>query len=130
MKNLFSINFLKVDLRKLNNIKEAKKLLLDNNVSSDKVCSKKLFANKKIADVVFLDKNTFNVIAYIRKGENSITLVDELTELFMNSKPIEFAKEVYVDITNVDLILEKIGAQGLTSLTKKERNILDDHSKG
>ena len=123
-------NVVKVDLRKGDDyIRDiAYKLGFD---------TESFIIDKEDFDVLFfmLVDNRFYQFAYIRKGQKGIEFIKsyyrELSKLEFSTSDdiVREPKEPKVIELNVDSILEKISEKGIESLTKYEKDFLDNQSK-
>lgn len=129
MENLFSFNFIKIDLRLINTEANAKRILEENSIPLEQVDPQKLFSNKDNVDILFFDAVTFSIVAYIGKREKEIKFVVEFTRLLWSQEPIKYSKKIADDELKMDHILEKISSKGIASLTKREKDFLDEQSK-
>jgi hypothetical protein len=130
MKSYFSFNFIKIDLRLINTVQNAKRILEENSIS-DCVSAEKIFEWKPTVDILFLDPIKFTIVAFIYKKEKQINFVSELYQELQAQEPIKFIKKEKVFSTSlkIDSILEKISSRGINSLTKEEKDFLDNQSK-
>lgn len=88
--------------------------------------------DSKYFDFIFVKfvNDSIYVFAYINKGETDIKFTSQYTneliglDVYSDKKPNEPAI-----ILNVDSILEKISERGIDSLTKFEKDFLDNSSK-
>jgi hypothetical protein len=129
MKNYFSSKYIKIDLRMCNTIADIERLRDDNGIPKSKMSPKKVMETKGYCDVVFYDAITFYMVAYIYKDETTINFVDEMTDYLNSIKAIDFVKSFDFDDMSVDTVLDKIGATGFESLTRKEKAFLESQSK-
>jgi hypothetical protein len=119
-------NIIKLDLRKFNHIKLIEigdKYEFDNE---------SLLKNKKSGfAIIWYDIESKILVAFTRKKDNNIyytnfmdEFLDSITEIEMLSRK----NRVLEDLT-VDNILEKISKYGIDSLTKAEKDFLDNSVK-
>jgi hypothetical protein len=128
----FSFELFKIDLRIINTVDNCKRLLKDNDITEDKVSAEKLFALKTTVDIIFFDKVTFSIFAFIRKREKQIEFVKELNDELFEIESIKYVKiepTIQSETLKLDNILEKISTKGMNSLTPREREFLDLQSK-
>lgn len=128
----FSFNLHKIDLRIINTLDNCKRLLKDNEISGDLVNAEKLFALKPTVDFIFLDKETYSIVAFIRKREKQIEFVKELFDEMFETETLKYVKvepTIQSETLRLDSILEKISTKGMNSLTPREREFLDLQSK-
>jgi hypothetical protein len=128
----FSFNFYKIDLRIINTLENCQRLLKENGVSDENVSAQKLFELKSTVDVIFLDQETFSIVAFIRKRERQIEFVKELFDEMFDIESFKYVKKdptPQAETLKLDFILEKISSKGLNSLTPREREFLDNQSK-
>lgn len=83
---------------------------------------------------IFIDLDTFKLFAYILVSDkNKVEFTDGINEVLLSIKPevVEEEKpQIDIDISfDVDQILEKISKFGINSLTKAEKDFLDNQSK-
>jgi hypothetical protein len=129
MDNLFSFDFIKIDLRLINTEANAKRILEENSIPLDQVNHIKLFEQKETVDILFLDSKTYSIVAFTYKREPEINFVRELISAMRDIDPIKYVKKVIDEELKMDIILEKISARGIESLSKRERDFLDEQSK-
>lgn len=128
----YSFNFIKVDLRIINTLENCKRLLSENNISSEKVDASKLFDLKYTLDFVFFDQETFTIVAYIQKREKQIEFVRDLHSEMYDIIPIKYIKRDKTGESQnmkLDEILDKISKSGINGLTQYEKDFLDNQSK-
>jgi hypothetical protein len=74
-------------------------------------------------------KKTFAVIAYTQKDDNTIKYTTKFTSILSSMENYSLKKEEKSKkIFNVDVILEKISKFGIQSLTKEEKEFLDNQN--
>ena len=129
MSKYFSSIYTKLDLRICKTPADFEKIRDDNGIPEEKIDGKRLMALKKDCDFLFYDTNTYCIVAFIHKGEKEIKFVEELTDYFMSLPSLSFKKEVDFSELEIDAILDKISANGMASLTKKEKAFLESDSK-
>lgn len=128
MSIMFSFNFIKINLNKLNSIDDTKALLESNGIPIQEINPEKVFQSKKLHKSLFFDPTTHYLVAYFKKGDNTITFVPEFIKMMTESKPLS-KKDCFNPILNLDLILDKINEKGFKSLDKNEINFLNKNSK-
>jgi hypothetical protein len=69
------------------------------------------------------------MVAYIYKDETKINFVDEMYDYLNSIAPIDFVKSFDFNDMSVDTVLDKIGATGFESLSRKEKAFLESQSK-
>lgn len=129
MSKYFSPIYAKLDLRMCKTPADFEKIRDDNGIPEEKIDGKRLMTLKKDCDFLFYDTNTYCIVAFIHKGEKEIKFVKELTDYFMSLTSLSFKKEVDFSELEIDVILDKISANGMKSLTKREKAFLESHSK-
>lgn len=129
MNNNFSPIFGKFDLRRCNNISDFERVRDDNDIPESELDCNKLMGLKKSYDIIFYDMNTFNIIAYIRKGQDEVKYVAELAQFLKDLSPLSLKKDADFSDLELDNILDKISATGVDSLNKKEKLFLENQSK-
>jgi hypothetical protein len=127
----FSFEFIKIDLRIINTLQNCKRLLGEHNIPAEKVNVEKLYELKNNFDIVFFDKETFFIAAFVRKKEKEIEFVREFLNEMHEEESIKYIKkEIFQNESlKLDLILEKISNQGMNSLTQREKEFLEVQSK-
>ncbi len=128
MPNIFSFNFVKIDLNKLKSIEDTKVLLKSNGIPVEEISPEKVFESKNLHKVLFFDPITYYLVAYLKKGDATITFVPEFIQMMTDSKPLS-KKDCFNSILNLDLILDKINEKGIKSLDKNEIDFLNKNSK-
>ena len=133
MSKFFSPIYAKLDLRMCKTPADFEKIRDGNGIPEEKIDGKKLMQIKKDCDFLFYDTNTYCIIAFIHKGEKEIKFVKELFDYFNSLPTLSFKKnDAVVDVDHqmdIDVILDKISASGMASLTKKEKAFLESQSK-
>ena len=141
------MNIISIDLTKITNGKQLRKLCRDNGVkglSNELIFNS--YKNKKI-EKIYLDKDSLTVLATVK--DNVITLTNDLFDIFRSTIPLEFTvNEVKVNAINsilnsleknsaenknfgdltLDYVLDKISLTGLSSLNEGEKSFLDNIS--
>jgi hypothetical protein len=115
-----------------------------------KIANPSLLAQNKrigIGKIWFDTKNNNAVIAYTIKGNNEVLIADNFIADITKIKPVDIiVKEKEQNVTNlvesvinsprkiktevildVDTILDKIGQYGINSITKEEKDFLDNN---
>ena len=123
----YSINFIRIDLNRINSVEDARKILSSNNIQEKDIKPEKVFLAKESHQSLFFDASTLYLIAYIKKGESNMIFVPEFTQLFVDTKPLK-VNEKNVNLS-MDFILDKINKTGLQSLSNKEKEFLNESSK-
>lgn len=124
MSNLYSFNFIKIDISLFNSVGDVLQFLNSNNIPKKEISPQKLIEAKLFHNVLFFDPITFNLVAYIKKGENNINFVPELFEM-MNGISSQ-KKDKKPKKLSLDGILDKINTQGIKSLNKNELDFLSN----
>jgi hypothetical protein len=70
----YSFDFIKIDLRLINNLSNAKRILEDNGIDTVRIDVKLVYDLKLNCDIIFLDVNTYNVFAYCYKKSSKISI--------------------------------------------------------
>ena len=78
-----------------------------------------VLARGQVYDVCYLDPITFEIFAYIKKGQNKINFTSSFVAHLRNDP----------EIFELDAILDKINRSGIGSLTENELNFLNWESK-
>ena len=117
---MWSENIFKLDLRICKTIEDCKTLREDNNISEDQISDEKLFSYKNKIDVFFYDKMTFNIIAVIATGSDSIQFTDDFINYLVGLPSLRFIKRTL----DLDGILDKINSMGIKSLNSSEKRFL------
>lgn len=125
--------YIKIDLRDFNSIKDLKRSLRE--IGADDKVAKYLFHLKddKEITIILVDKINFEAFAYYDKNSN-IQLCGNLINNIKKEKCLKFItkgeKKVFVKLSvenmSVDLILDKISLSGINSLTKVEKDYLEN----
>lgn len=121
----------------LSNVKpeNIERLLIDNGLN-DELCDKTLAKMKaKGVDKLYVDSKTFETVAAIYNTNPLKVMFEEsfMIEL-LNKKSIKFegqkpkAKSVGSAKLDVDVILDKINESGINSLTKEEKEFLNNNN--
>ena len=118
-------NIISIHLTKFNSVDEFQKLIDDNKLVN--IDAEKLFEHKQKGYLKgFLDKETHRIIAYTHKNDKKkIQFQDEFLDFLKNLKSIDTQKEE-VELS-IDMILDKISANGIDSLSKKEKTFLESN---
>jgi hypothetical protein len=124
-------------LIELTNVKpeNIERLLIDNGLN-DELCHEKLAEMKaKGVDKLYVDSKTFETVASVF-SDNPLKVMWERTFLvqILDMKPIKFEgqkskpKNVGSAKLDVDVILDKINESGIDSLTKEEKEYLENNN--
>jgi hypothetical protein len=118
-------NVVSIHLKRFKSVEDFQKLLDDNGIQN--LDATKLFEHKESGYTkIFFDKNTFEAVAYVHESsKKEIIFQDDFKEFLKNMKSLSSNKIVL----DVDVILEKISERGIDSLSKKEREFLDNLEK-
>ena len=116
-------NIIAIHLNKFKSVEDFQRMLDDNNL--DQLDAKKIYEQKSNGCTkLFIDKSTQSVMAYNMKGQKEITFQNNLRNFLKNLKSIDYNKGVY--IISIDTILDKINKNGLESLSKREKEFLEN----
>jgi hypothetical protein len=129
MEKFYSQKFIRIDLRIINTEANAKRLLEENDIPETAVCYKKLFEQKSNVDILYFDSTTYTIVAYQYKREKEIKFVTEFLSHLSNSHTLKYEKRIKDENLQMDFILEKISERGIDSLSKREKEFLDEQSK-
>lgn len=124
MKNLYSFNFLRIDLDSFKTKEELADILIANDIPLDEISPEKLFSFKKDYATIFYDTTTFCIVSYIKRGKTEINFVKEFMALMNNTKTIS----VTIEHLTIDDILDKINRRGLSALSTQEIEFLKNNS--
>jgi hypothetical protein len=128
----YSFDFIKIDLRLINNLSNAKRILEDNGIDTVRIDVKLVYDLKLNCDIIFLDVNTYNVFAYCYKKSSKIELAEDFESVLKKAEPIKYFKREKTSDElelKLDYILEKISLKGIKSLSPKEKEFLDSQSQ-
>jgi hypothetical protein len=119
-------NIICIHLRRFKSVEEFQTLLDDNNL--DQIDPESLF-NLMLDGYtkLFLDVNTFKIVGLTHQENKRLIQISEDFILFMknmNSITIKSSK-----ILTIDAILDKITSKGIESLTKREKEFLNNNSQ-
>lgn len=116
-----------IDLTNITDVKDLELLIEDNGF--DNIDAIKLMDHKKKGyRKLFFDKQTQATLAYTHiNSSDKIIIQDNFQDFLKKLKPIDFTKDVK-DIS-IDSILDKINESGIQSLSKREKQFLDENSR-
>jgi hypothetical protein len=129
MSKYFSPFYLKIDLRICKSAADFERLRDDNNIPVKELSGRKMMELKKTIDIIFYDTQTFCIAAYVSKGEKTVTFVNEFPEFLLSLPALSFVDTFDFSDLEMDIVLDKISASGMNSLSKKEKAFLESHSK-
>jgi hypothetical protein len=115
-------------LKRFKSVESFQKLLDDNGIQN--LDATKLFEHKESGYTkIFFDKNTLEAVAYVHESsKKEIIFQDDFKEFLKNMKSLSSKTDNKI-VLDVDVILEKISKKGIDSLSKKEREFLDNLEK-
>ena len=121
-------NILTIHLTRFRSLKDFERLVQSNGYTFDSMNPQKLFDLKKEGFLkIFVDKNTFEVIASTHKSDRNLIKLNLNFENFLkNDKSIDFVNNINLSL---DDILDKISDAGIDSLNKFEKSFLENQSK-
>lgn len=119
-------NLISIHLNRFKSVEDFQRLLDDNGIEN--IDATKLFEHKESGYTkIFFDKNTFEAVAYVHKSSKEILFQDDFKDFLKDMKSLSFKMGKVV--LDVNVILEKISEKGIGSLSKKEKEFLDNLSK-
>jgi hypothetical protein len=120
-------NVISIHLNRFKSVEDFQRLLDDNGIEN--IDANKLFEHKESGYTkIFFDKDTFEAVAYVHESsKKEIIFQDDFKDFLKNMKSLSFKTETQV--LDVDVILEKISEKGIDSLSKKEKEFLDNLNK-
>ena len=121
-------NVVSIHLKRFKSVEDFQKLLDENGIQN--LDATKLFEHKESGYTkIFFDKNTFEAVAYVHESsKKEIIFQDDFKEFLKNMKSLSSKTDNKI-VLDVDVILEKISEKGIDSLSKKEREFLDNLEK-
>lgn len=121
-------NVFVIHLTRFNTLEDFEKVLKFNGIEN--VDANKLVDHKKNGYLkIFFDRKTSNPIAFTHNSDKKKIHFQENYLDFLKNMPSLSYESDYKKNLDVDTILEKISAQGINSLTKVEKEYLDNLNK-
>jgi hypothetical protein len=119
-------NVISIHLRRFKSVEDFEKLLSDNeldNIDPEACFNLMMEGYTKI----FIDKNTFKIVGYCHGLDKKLIQISEDFVLHLkNMNSISFKKST--QHFTIDSILDKINEKGIDSLTKLEKEFLNNNS--
>lgn len=119
-------NVVSIHLKRFKTIEDFERLLDDNDLNNidPEACYKLMIEG---FTKLFIDSNTYKIIGYCHGADKKTTQISEdfiihlkhMNSLTFKRKPQNFT---------IDSILDKINAKGIESLTKQEKEFLNNNS--
>lgn len=121
-------NVISIHLNRFKSVEDFQRLLDDNGIEN--IDANKLFEHKESGYTkIFFDKNTFEAVAYVHESsKKEIIFQDNFKDFLKNMPSLSFKTDTKMSL-DVDVILEKISEKGIDSLSKKEKEFLDNLNK-
>lgn len=121
-------NVFVIHLTRFNTLEDFQKVLKFNDVEG--IDANKLFEYKKNGYLkIFFDRKNSNPIAFTHNSDKKKIHFQENYLDFLKNMPSLAYESDYKKNLDVDTILEKISAQGIDSLSKFEKDFLDNLNK-
>jgi len=121
-------NVFVIHLTRFNTLEEFEKVLKFNGIEG--VNANKLVEHKNNGYLkIFFDRKTSNPIAFTHNSDKKKIHFQENYLDFLKNMPSLTYESDYKKNLDVDTILEKISAQGIGSLSKFEKDFLDNLNK-
>jgi len=119
-------NIIAIHLNKFKTVEDFQRLIDDNNLN-ETVDAQKMIEHKEMGFTkMFFDATTKEGIAFVHKSDKKITFQPEFLDHLKNMKSIDFKKVSSFDLS-IDSILDKINERGIESLSKKEKEFLENN---
>lgn len=123
LKNCVVIDLTQFNYQNLGRALEAANL---SNINVEFLASSKKDGFAKL----FIDKETANILAFTTKeSRNDIMLTSTFADALQSMACVKIVKKIDISTEKFDMILEKISKNGISSLSKKERDYLDTYSQ-
>ena len=119
-------NVISIHLRRFKTLEDFEKVLEDNdltNIDAEACLNLMMEGYTK----VFIDKNTYKIIGYCHQYDKKLIQISEDFVLYLKNMNSITYRNFKPNLT-IDSILDKINEKGIDSLTKQEKEFLNNNN--